>query len=285
LRRNWRANRILFLIVSLFACGVLIFASIAGTTAPIEGLASTPLNLLTSLFYDLTQGTNTLVTDLAEIQSLRERNAELEEALALFQAELVELREIASDYERLADLLAYDSATLNQETIAAEVIGYDPNSLRRTMVINRGARDGLARGMPVVTNQGLVGGIIDVFANSSRVLLVTDPDSAVSARLQTTRAQGSVTGLLTGNLRMIMIPLDAEVQEGDVVLTSGLGGNFPADIAIGQIESVRQFEFELNQTAEVRSLIDFDTLEFVLVVTNFQPVDLSTFEDPEDDAG
>lgn len=285
MRSNWRANRILFLLVSLFACSLLILASLAGSLAPIEGLASTPLNLVTGLFYDLTQGTSNLATDLAEIQRLRERNAELEEALALFQAELVELREIASDYERLADLLAYDSAALNQETIAAEVIGYDPNSLRRTIVINRGVRDGLARGMPVVTNQGLVGRIIDVFANSSRVLLVTDPDSAVSARLQTTRAQGSVVGLLTGNLRMIMIPLDAEVQEGDIVLTSGLGGNFPADIAIGQVESVRQFEFELNQTAEVRSLVDFDTLEFVLVVTSFQPVDLSAFEEEEDDAG
>ena len=117
------------------------------------------------------------------------------------------------------------------------------------------------------------------FATSSRVLLVTDPSSAVSARLQTTRAQGSVVGLLTGNLRMIMIPLDADVQEGDIVITSGLGGNFPPDIPIGQVTSKRQFEFELNQTAEVLSLVDFDTLEFVLVITSFQPVDFSAFED------
>jgi rod shape-determining protein MreC len=109
-------------------------------------------------------------------------------------------------------------------------------------------------------------------------LLVTDPSSAISGRLQTTRAEGSVIGQLTGNLRMTYIPLDAQVQEGDLVITSGLGGNLPPNIVIGQVTSKRQFEFELFQEAEVRSLIDFNTLEIVLVVTSFQPVDLSVFE-------
>ncbi len=238
-----------------------------------------PLNFISGIFNDLTRTVNLLTTDLSKLQELQERNAELEEALALFQAELVELREIASDYQRLAELIDYVSSVQNQETVAAEVIGFDQNSLLRTIVINRGTRDGIARGMPVVTRQGLVGRVINVFATSSRVLLVIDPSSAVSARLQTTRAQGSVVGLLTGNLRMIMIPLDAEVQEGDLAITSGLGGNFPPDIPIGQVTSKRQFEFELNQTAEILSLVDFATLEFVLVITSFQPVDFSAIED------
>lgn len=269
------------MMVALSVCVILVGASLTGRIAPIEGIAAIPLNFVTGIFNDVTQGVNTFVGDLAEVQELRQRNAELEEALARIQEETVELREIANDYQRLSDLLDYSSTALNQETLAAEVIHYDQNSLLRTIVINRGARDGITRGMPVVTGLGLVGRVIDVSANASRVLLITDPSSFVSARLQTTRAQGSVVGLLAGNLRMIMVPLDADVQEGDIVITSGLGGNFPPDIPIGQVTSVRQFEFELNQTAEVRSLIDFNTLEFVLVVTSFQPVDLSAFEAPE----
>lgn len=283
MRRNWRANRVLFLLVSLSICTGLIVASAAGTLSAVEGVAATPLNFLSGIFNDLAQGANDFTGDVIEIQRLQQRNAELEEALTLFQAELVELREVASDYERLSELVEYQSQALNQETLTAEVINYDQNSFLRTIIINRGSRDGIARGMPVVTQQGLVGRIIDVSANAARVLLVTDPSSAVSARLQTSRAQGSVTGLLTGNLRMVMIPLDADVQVGDIVITSGLGGNFPPDIAIGQVTSTRQFEFELNQEAEVRSLIDFDTLEFVLVVTNFQQVDISAFEDEEEE--
>jgi rod shape-determining protein MreC len=111
------------------------------------------------------------------------------------------------------------------------------------------------------------------------VLLVSDQNSFVSARLQTTRVEGSVAGQPGGTLRLLYVPLDQTIQEGDLVITSGLGGNFPSDIIIGQVTSIRKFEGELNQEAEVRSLIDFDTLEFVLVVTSFTPVDLSVFQD------
>ncbi|MBZ0288998.1 MAG: rod shape-determining protein MreC, partial [Anaerolineae bacterium] len=226
------------------------------------------------------------VGDLADIETLRARNASLEEALVRFQAELVDLREIASDYQRLADLLDYTSTAKNQEYVTANVIANsDPNSLLRTIVIDRGARDGIVVGMPVVTRQGLVGRILNVTANAARVLLVTDPTSAISGRLQTTRAEGSVVGELSGDLNMLFIPLDAIVQQGDLVITSGLGGNLPPDIVIGQVTSRRQFEFELYQEAVVRSLNNFDTLEIVLVITNFQPVDLSVFENASTNGG
>jgi rod shape-determining protein MreC len=262
----------------MFLCSGLIVASAAGTLSSVEGIAATPLNVLSGVFHDVTQSIDGVAGDLTEIQELRARNAELEEALAQFQAELVELREIASDYQRIADLVDYTNTAQDQETLAADVINYDQNGILRTIVVNRGTRDGIQRGMPVVTKQGLVGRIIDVQANASRVLLVTDESSFISARLQTTRTQGTVEGRLTGNLRMRLIPLDAEVQVGDVVITSGLGGNFPPDIVIGQVTSRRQFEFELDQQAEVRSLVDFAALEVVLIVTSFEPVDLSEFE-------
>ena len=276
--RNWRSNRRLFLAVSMFLCFGLIVTSQTGLLAPVEGIAAVPLNLLSGIFNRVALGLTNGAEDFTELQSLRERNADLEEALAQFQAELVELREIASDYQRLAELLDYTTTVSNQEFLAADVINVDTSSFLRTITINRGTRDGVAIGMPVVTRQGLVGRVLEVSANAARVLLVTDPSSAVSARLQTTRVEGSVVGQLTGNLRMEFIPLDQTIQEGDLVITSGLGGNFPPDIVIGQVTSIRQFEFELYQEAEVRSLNNFDSLEIVLVITNFQPVDLSVFE-------
>ncbi|MCU0479584.1 MAG: rod shape-determining protein MreC [Anaerolineae bacterium] len=278
MRRGWRSNRVLFFLICLLACVLLIFGSISGRLGGAENILSTPLQFMSTFFNQAARSINDLFSNFSDNQTLRERNAELEEALARSQAELVELREIASDAARLAELLDYVSASDSQETLTAEVIGYDQNNLIRTIIINKGARDGVTLGMPVVTKQGLVGRIIDVTALAARVLLITDPSSSVSARLQTSRAQGTVQGRLTGNLRMGLIPLEASVEVGDVVLTSGLGGNFPPDIVIGQVTSVRQFEFELNQEAEVRSLVSFDTLEFVLVVTNFVPIDISVFD-------
>lgn len=277
--RNWRANRPLFLAVSLFMCMGLMIVSMFGWLAPIEGLVAVPLNLITGVFTDITLGVTGGVSDLAELQRLRQRNADLEETLAQFQSEIVELREIASDYQRLAELLDYTTTTINQEYVTADVIGSDTNPLRRTIIINRGARDGISVGMPVVTAQGLVGRILNVSANASRVLLISDRDSSVSSRLQSIRAQGTVQGQLSGNLRMTFIPLGQPVTVGDLVLTSGLGGNFPPDVVIGIVTSTRQREAELFQEADITSLVNFDSLEFVLVMTSFEPVDLSIFAD------
>lgn len=279
MRRGWRFNRVFFFLFCLLVCVLLIFGSITGRLNGIENILSAPLEVISTFFNRAAQTANDFFSNFTNNQSLRERNAELEEALARAQAELVELREIASDATRLSELLDYVSAVQNQETLTAEVIGYDQNNLLRTIIINKGARDGVAIGMPVVTRQGLVGRIIDVTALAARVLLITDPSSSVSARLQISRAQGIVQGRLTGSLRMGLIPLGATIEVGDVVLTSGLGGNFPPDIVIGQVTSVRQFEFELNQETEVRSLVNFDTLEFVLVITNFVPIDISVFDE------
>jgi rod shape-determining protein MreC len=123
-----------------------------------------------------------------------------------------------------------------------------------------------------------VGRVINVSANFARVMLITSSDSAISARLQTTRDEGSVIGVTANSLRLEMLPLNANVQAGDLVLTSGLGGNLPPDLVIGQVVSTRRFEFEAEQTAEVRSFIDFERLEIVLVITSFEPVDLSIFD-------
>lgn len=278
--RSWRSNRVTFLGVSLLACAALIVTSQLGILGPVRGLVAAPLNLITGVFNRLTLGVVNGADSFADLETLRQRNADLEEALARFQAELVELREIASDYQRLAGLLDYATSTQNQEFVSADVISNaDSNSLLRTMVINRGARDGIEVGMPVVTQLGMVGRVLNVTAGASRVLLITDPSSAISGRLQTTRAEGSVVGQPSGDLRMTFIPLNANVQEGDIVVTSGLGGNLPPDLVLGQVISVQQLQNELFQEAVVRSLNNFNTLEIVLVITSFRPVDLSVFDE------
>ncbi len=267
--------------VLMFASMVLIILSLTGALAPLESIISIPLNLVQGVVNDVVTGVTNTVSEFANIRDLQERNLDLERSLARLQAELVELRELKHDYERIAGLLDYTSTTVNREYVTADVIGLDTSGFMRTIHINRGARDGVAPGMPVVTELGLVGRVAQVRAAFSEVTLINDPNSSVSARLQTSRADGSVRGQLSGTLRMELIPREAEVTPGELVVTSGLGGALPPGLVIGQVTSVRRFEFELFQEAEVRSLNDFDRLEFVLVITNFEPMDLSTFDRPE----
>ena len=276
--RAWRANRILFLVFCLLLSVLLIGLSNAGLLGPLEEVASVPLNLVTGALNRATLTLTGGVSDLAELQTLQQRNAALEDALAGLTAELVELREIARDYERLAEMLDYAGTVASQEFVTADVISNDQSGLRRSITVNRGTRDGIAVGMPVVTAQGLVGRVLEISANASRILLVTDRDSAVSARMQGTRVQGSLRGQLSGSLRLTLVPPGEGIVVGDLVLTSGLGGNFPPDVVIGQVASSRQFQFELFQEAEVISFNNFDELEVVLVMTSFEPIDPAVFD-------
>jgi rod shape-determining protein MreC len=274
-----RSNRLLLVIVSVFLCLAMIALSVVGLIAPAEGLLAVPLQLFQGAINSVVQGGGGFAEQLVAIQNLQQRNEDLEAALSAFQSEIVELREIRHDYDRIAELLDYTRSRQNEEFVVADVIGRDISAFTRVIFINRGARDGLTEGMPVVTEKGLVGRITQVSATAAQVMLITDPVSAVNARLLNSRAEGSVQ-TQAGGLRMTFIDLNAVLQEGDTVITSGLGGNFPEGIIIGQVTSIRQFEAELFQETEVRSLNDFERLENVLVITNFQPVDLSVFEQP-----
>src|SRR5215207_8599235 len=97
-RRSWRANRGLYFAFCLLLCVGLIIASKVGVLGPLEGIISVPINAVSGLFNRVALGITNAATDLSEIQTLRQRNAELEEALAQFQSEIVDLREISSDY-------------------------------------------------------------------------------------------------------------------------------------------------------------------------------------------
>ena len=272
-------NRGFLFALSITLALALILLSASGNLRPFESVVAFPLTIISGVLNQLALRLSGDIEDLGELRYLRQRVVDLEELVGQYQSEQITLREIQHDFDRMAALLNYAQTNETARYLAAEIIATETSGLLRGIIVNRGSRDGVAVGMPVVTELGLVGRIVDVKANAAQVLLVTDVNSAVSSRLQSTRAQGSVRGGAGGGLRMTLIPLDAIIQLNDVVMTSGLGGNFPADLVIGQASSIRQFEFELFQEAEVSSLIDFGALEFVLIITSFQPADLSAFED------
>lgn len=212
------------------------------------------------------------------------RMRELEQTVADLQVEIVRLREIEQDYYRLSGLVDYAAEHPDQNLVTADVIGRDTSGYLRWIVINRGTRDGIRVGNPVVSDLGLVGRVENVAANAAWVRLANDPASAIDAKLQNANAEGTIVGQLQGGLRMEYITQEASVSQGDLVLTSGLGGTFPANIVIGQVTSVQRQQADLFQVAEVRPTVDFDDLYIVSVVTAFDPVDTSIFQEEIDTA-
>lgn len=209
-----------------------------------------------------------------DIASLRQRNAELEAEVSRLQGELIALRQEASQAEILAALVDFSRTNPESAYKAATVIGRDPSPFLHYVIINIGSNDGIRRGMPVVTDKGLVGRIDAVIADASRVQLITDPAASVNVRLQNAKADAVLSGSVTGDISLDMVSQDVMVDSGEVVLTSGLGGGYPPDLLVGQVINVRRRDYELFQQASVQPNVDFSRLEIVLVITNFRPVDI-----------
>lgn len=275
-----RGGRVVSLSVSLFVTVALIYLSVSGAFGSLESAIAVPLTLVQGAVGGATRGVGSFVDNIADYQRLEQRNSDLEEALAIYQAELAQLKEKAQDYDQLAALLDYNRfGPDDHEYVTCDVIGSDTSGFVRALHINCGRRQGVDILDPVVTELGMVGRVTKLSATGAEVLLLSDPNSRINARLQTTRSDGIVAGQLGGDLLLTYIPLDAEIREGDLVLTNGLGQMLPADLLVGQVLSKSLAENELYQQARVRSLVNFDRLEFVQVIINFEPVDISVFEE------
>jgi rod shape-determining protein MreC len=210
-----------------------------------------------------------------DVVTLRARNAELESQVSQLQAQVIELQQRVNETEILAALVDFSRTNPESTYKAAAVIGRDPSPFLHYVIINRGSNDDIRRGMPVVTNQGLVGRVDAVIADASRIQLITDPASSVNVRLQNADTDAVLNGSVTGDVSLDMISQDVAVEAGDLILTSGLGGGYPSDLIVGQVVNVRKLDFELFQQATIQPAVDFTRLEIVLVITNFRPVDVS----------
>jgi rod shape-determining protein MreC len=253
------------------------------------GLLSVIEGVLVQLTMPLQHGMSSVVGEFRELadtardlRDLRKRNEELEAENARLLLEIVRLREIEGEVVLYRDLLdffqAHPSFDMQGAHVVARVVGQDPSNLQRYITLDVGQEAGIDHNMPVATDRGLVGRISDVGPNWSRVLLITDVSSSVNALTQSTRASGLVEGQADGSLIMRAIPQGDTISVGDTVFTSGLGGNFPRQILIGQITDVERKDYDLYQRAAVQPTVDFDRLEAVLVITDFEPLETAPEE-------
>jgi rod shape-determining protein MreC len=265
-----RTTRSLFALALILVALALIALSQAGYLQPIESATLRPISGVQSWIAQRFTVLREIITSPRDIATLQGQNAELQAEIARLQQQVINLQEQVAESEILAALVDYARSQPEIRYLATNVIGRDVSPFLRSIWIGAGSDDGLAFGMPVVTDQGLVGRVVEVFATVARVQLITDPESAVNVRLQGSRADGVLAARANGELAIELIDQAALVDAGELVLTSGLGGNYPEDVLVGQVISVRRRDFEIFQTANVQSTVDFENLEIVLVITSFQ---------------
>ena len=219
-------------VLGLIAFGLIALA-LGGYLTPISRLVLTPLVSAQTWLSTRFQAVESFLSAPQDVNRLRLENEQLQAENARLETQIIELNQQLTESRITSALLDFARAHPDNRYLAAQVIGQDTNPFLQYVIINRGSDDGLRRGMPVVTQQGLVGRIAAVTARAARVQLISDTDSRVNVRLEPTRAQATLIGQITGEISLDMIPQSAEITVGDLVLTSGLGGNYPANTLIG----------------------------------------------------
>jgi rod shape-determining protein MreC len=216
---------------------------------------------------------------LKTLMSAHRRAEALEEELQVLQGEAIKLEEQAEENERLKSLLDLrDKGTYPEGTDfeVAQIIGKAPTRWEAWVLIDKGSADGLRVGLPVVgatpvageslAGKGLVGRVIEVTEHTAKVLLITDTNASVSAKIQGSRAEGIVEGSVGGSLTMDYVDRDIAVDPKRVIVTSGYGGIYPADIPIGIVTNVGEETVNIYKEIEVQAFVDFRVLEEVMVL-------------------
>jgi len=217
----------------------------------------------------------------ADRERLAEEKSQLTREIVALKTKLYHLSEEEAENRRLRDLLEYKKETKDlYDFTLAKVIARDPGSWYKTLVLNRGHRDGLSKNMAVVTPDGLIGIIDRTTAYTSEVLLIIDAESAVGAKILENRV---TTGIASGigradYMKMIHLPHDAPLEKGQTIVSSGLGGLYPEGLLIGTVSEIKIEPNGLIKSAFLEPAADFNSIEEVFVIT--QTKDPST--EPEE---
>jgi rod shape-determining protein MreC len=247
---------------------------LARNSDPVRGAAVSATQLLVPVQRFLADAgitSNRFLQAITEIETLRGDNAALRTDVDRLTLENVQLREAAFAAQQAAKL-GEIAKTVPFQTVAAPVIARDPSNILATIVLGVGTDDGVKVGHVVLSEQGLVGRVSEVGSNYSKVLLITDPSSTVSALVEGSRATGIVRGQYGDSLIMDWILQTENVKAGDVVVTAGLGlgdelrSLYPKGLVIGKVLQLQNAEAAAYQRAIIAPAVDLRRLENVLVV-------------------
>jgi len=224
---------------------------------------------ITAPFQKFFTGTVTIARDIwSSYFSLVETHQEndlLRKRIDLLTLENSKYQELLLANRRLHTLLNFQQNT-DEPLLPARVIGWDSSGLFKSITIDKGEHDGLTINMPVVNAEGVVGRVVSVCPDYSQVLLITDQNSAVDGLVQRSRGRGTLRGRGSSGCYFDYVIKTCEIEAGDTIVTSGMGGVFPKGLYLGTVTKIRDVRSKLFKDVRVVPAVDFSKLEEVLIV-------------------
>jgi rod shape-determining protein MreC len=221
---------------------------------PIQKGVTTPVEVVRRVF-----------RDYVALLDLRAENQRLHEELVRLGEENLQLQEALVASERL-QAIAGMRTEFETPMLPSEIVGLDVSPWFRSVLLDRGRGNGVRPGMPVITDEGVVGLVTATSQRASKAMLLLDAQSAIDCVVQRSRARGIAKGQGTGGLEFEFVVRGADVQQGDVVITSGIGGTYPKGLRVGTVESLSSPDASLVQKATLRPAVDLSRLEQVFVL-------------------
>ncbi len=203
--------------------------------------------------------------DYASLWTVLAENKQLKAELQEYKKTNLTYREAVATNIQLRKLLKFKE-TLPPPTLTTTIIGRDPSPWSRIVIIDRGSRDGVEKGMPVVTAAGVVGQILDTTLDYSKVILANDPNSAIDVLVQNSRVRGIIRGKGESSYQLHYVFKNSDISENDQIISSELGGVFPKGLPVGTVSSISQSRRGMFLEIEVTSSVDFSRLENLIVI-------------------
>lgn len=270
LLRNKLAVTIIVLSVSFL--GLITYTVKKENRSIIESGAGSTLNPVQSLLYRGTSRVKETLDFFLNFSEVKTQNKELIQKNQELEDELAAYSDLKEENDRLRQVLNFEEERNNYNYIACDIIGYSGGNFLDGYVVNKGKNDNVQKGMIVIGSEGLVGQVTSVGSNWSIIQSLVNENIAVSVMDQRTRdATGYIKGFKDSQNRNLAkvydLPMDSDVKEGDVIVTSGVGMLYPKEIRIGEVISVDEDKVKVMKTAVVKPYVDFNKLEELFIVS------------------
>jgi len=260
---------------------VSILLSENRTFDPLHNLSLTVSAPIESGLRDVAEPVSDFFEGVLNRGDIVRENERLRRELERLQTQAAAGEDARRRIRELEEALGFKESRPEDQLVAADVIAQDPSGLKRALAINRGSTDGLDEGMVVLSQDGsLVGTVSLVYDDFAWLRLITDPNSAVNIAVQpegeeAAAARGIALGDLRSGVALEMLPTEAEIKQGDLVTTSGLGGNYPRALLLGTVKTVEARPQAPSKSAVLEPAANLSALDTVFIVTSFKPARLS----------
>ena len=266
-------NLLIFVAVALFvAINLIVITTSSRDALPVSGIERISISVI-SPFQTAVSETIRFTTGIWDTYFLAVlavgENVQLKNELGKAIEVKTHNDELVLENIRLKKFVNFTGKVPNTY-VAAQIIGRDPTPWFKTVLIDKGSNDNLVKGSPVLVSEGIVGQIINVSNNYSKVLLIIDRNSAVDALVQNTRVRGIVKGNSQNNCSFVYALRKDDVKEGEMIVSSGLDQVFPKGLRIGRILKVTKIHSQLFQDIIIETSVNFDKIEEVLVLIDSQ---------------